>query len=98
MFIKSAISREKLNDSQRDTLIEPLLEKGWTITSNRDALYKEYIFKDFNQAFGFMTQIGLLAEKYDHHPEWFNVYNKANFSYFKVNLDFIDFIKGSNNL
>lgn len=59
--------------------MKPLLEKGWTISQNRDALYKEFMFKNFNQAFGFMTQLGLHAEKYDHHPEWFNVYNKVSF-------------------
>ncbi|RNA44478.1 putative pterin-4-alpha-carbinolamine dehydratase [Brachionus plicatilis] len=73
----SDICRDKLDDSQRETLVKPLLEKGWTVTPNRDALYKEFLFKNFNQAFGFMTQISLLAEKYDHHPEWFNVYNKV---------------------
>ena len=52
---------------------------GWTKVQDRDAIYKEFIFKDFNQAFGFMTRIALKADKVDHHPEWFNVYNKATF-------------------
>lgn len=43
----------------------------------RDAIQKEFLFKDFNQAFGFMTRVALKAEKMDHHPEWFNVYNKV---------------------
>lgn len=43
----------------------------------RDAIYKEFLFTNFNQAFGFMTQVALMAEKMDHHPEWFNVYNKV---------------------
>jgi 4a-hydroxytetrahydrobiopterin dehydratase len=38
---------------------------------------REFAFKDFNRAFGFMTQVALYAEKADHHPEWFNVYNKV---------------------
>ena len=42
----------------------------------RDAIQKTFMFKDFNAAFGFMTQVALAAEKMDHHPEWFNVYNK----------------------
>lgn len=44
---------------------------------NRDAIYKEFLFNDFNTAFGFMTGVALLAEKLNHHPEWFNVYNKV---------------------
>eukprot|EP00520_Triparma_pacifica_P005190 CAMPEP_0118658208 /NCGR_PEP_ID=MMETSP0785-20121206/14440_1 /TAXON_ID=91992 /ORGANISM="Bolidomonas pacifica, Strain CCMP 1866" /LENGTH=95 /DNA_ID=CAMNT_0006551199 /DNA_START=71 /DNA_END=358 /DNA_ORIENTATION=+ len=43
----------------------------------RDAIYKEYGFKDFNQAMGFMVRVGMEAEKMDHHPEWFNVYNRV---------------------
>jgi 4a-hydroxytetrahydrobiopterin dehydratase len=51
--------------------------QGWTRENNRDALTKEFAFKDFNRAFAFMTQVALYAEKHDHHPEWFNVYNKV---------------------
>ena len=40
-------------------------------------MQKEFLFKDFNQAFGFMTRVALKAEKMEHHPEWFNVYNKV---------------------
>jgi 4a-hydroxytetrahydrobiopterin dehydratase len=40
-------------------------------------LQKEFTFKDFNEAFGFMSRVALLAEKMDHHPEWFNVYNRV---------------------
>ena len=50
---------------------------GWTMVKDRDAIYKEFMFKDFNQAFGFMTRVALKADKVDHHPEWFNVYNKV---------------------
>ncbi|CAH0728493.1 unnamed protein product, partial [Brenthis ino] len=67
---------DKLSQEERDSLLKPLLQSGWKVQSNRDALEKEFQFKNFNEAFGFMTQVALLAEKMDHHPEWFNVYNK----------------------
>jgi len=47
---------------------------GWSEVSGRDAISRKFTFKDFNQAFGFMTRAALVAEKMDHHPEWFNVY------------------------
>ena len=50
---------------------------GWSREQNRDAITREFIFPDFNRAFAFMTQVALAAEKADHHPEWFNVYNKV---------------------
>jgi 4a-hydroxytetrahydrobiopterin dehydratase len=48
--------------------------KGWSEVSGRDAINKKFVFADFNAAFGFMTRAALVAEKLDHHPEWFNVY------------------------
>jgi 4a-hydroxytetrahydrobiopterin dehydratase len=47
---------------------------GWSEVRGRDALGKTFVFKDFNEAFGFMTRAALVAEKMDHHPEWRNVY------------------------
>ena len=47
---------------------------GWADTKGREAIERTYIFKDFNEAFGFMTRAALVAEKMDHHPEWRNVY------------------------
>jgi 4a-hydroxytetrahydrobiopterin dehydratase len=47
---------------------------GWAKVGGRDAITKTFVFKDFNQAFGFMTRVAQIAEKMDHHPEWFNVY------------------------
>lgn len=67
----------KLTDEQRETLLKPLFSSGWSMVKNRDAIYKEFVFKDFNEAFGFMTRVALKADKMDHHPEWFNVYNKV---------------------
>jgi len=50
---------------------------GWTEVAGRDAITRSFKFADFNQAWGFMTRVALAAEKADHHPEWFNVYNKV---------------------
>ncbi|HVY83901.1 MAG TPA: 4a-hydroxytetrahydrobiopterin dehydratase [Caulobacterales bacterium] len=51
---------------------------GWRAVDGRDAIAKSYKFADFNAAFAFMTRVALHAEKHDHHPEWFNVYNRVD--------------------
>ena len=58
-----------------DTVLAQL--SGWSAAEGREAIVKTFKFKDFNEAFGFMTRIALAAEKLDHHPEWFNVYNRV---------------------
>ncbi|MCF8475506.1 MAG: 4a-hydroxytetrahydrobiopterin dehydratase [Pseudolabrys sp.] len=63
---------QKLTAEARQAALAKL--SGWTAASGRDAIAKTFTFKDFNQAFGFMTRAALVAEKMDHHPEWFNVY------------------------
>lgn len=68
----------KLTEEERENVLKPLLNNGWNIASSRDAINKKFEFKDFNQAFGFMTRVALKSEKMDHHPEWFNVYNKVD--------------------
>ncbi|ESP02365.1 hypothetical protein LOTGIDRAFT_172119 [Lottia gigantea] len=73
----SDAKRSKLTTEQRETTLAPLTSAGWSLVEGRDAIYKEYLFKNFNEAFGFMTQTALQAEKMNHHPEWFNVYNKV---------------------
>jgi 4a-hydroxytetrahydrobiopterin dehydratase len=50
---------------------------GWRAVEGRDAIAKEFRFEDFNAAFGFMSRVALYAERHDHHPEWFNVYNRV---------------------
>ncbi len=65
----------KLSTDARKSAMARL--KGWTDVQGRDAISKKFEFKDFNQAFGFMTRAALVAEKMDHHPEWFNVYKKV---------------------
>jgi 4a-hydroxytetrahydrobiopterin dehydratase len=62
----------KLSGDARKTVMARL--KGWSEVKDRDAISKKFVFADFNAAFGFMTRAALIAEKMDHHPEWFNVY------------------------
>jgi 4a-hydroxytetrahydrobiopterin dehydratase len=51
---------------------------GWAVADgDRDAITRTFRFDDFNAAFGFMTRVALMADKLDHHPEWFNVYNRV---------------------
>lgn len=64
---------EKLDSVQRQSL--PALVPEWRHEPQRDAIQREFVFTDFTQAFAFMTQIALVAEKHGHHPEWSNVYN-----------------------
>ncbi|XP_062319951.1 pterin-4-alpha-carbinolamine dehydratase [Osmerus eperlanus] len=66
-----------LSEEERGHLLPLLRNAQWVEVVERDAIYKEFLFKDFNQAFGFMSRVALQAEKMDHHPEWFNVYNKV---------------------
>ena len=50
---------------------------GWELSEDHKSIRKDFKFRDFNAAFAFMTRLALAAEKLDHHPEWFNVYNKV---------------------
>lgn len=65
---------EKLSDEARGPLLDPLLKAGWAMDSSRDAITKTFEFKNFVDAFGWMTRVAIWAEKWDHHPEWTNVY------------------------
>ena len=66
---------EKLSDDARKQLLDPLLANRWAMVDGRDAIQKTFEFKNFIDAFGWMTRVAIWAEKWDHHPEWFNVYN-----------------------
>jgi 4a-hydroxytetrahydrobiopterin dehydratase len=66
---------QKLTAEARKTALATL--NGWSEVTGRDAIARKFVFKDFNQAFGFMTRAALVAEKMDHHPEWFNVYKNV---------------------
>ena len=66
---------QKLSGEARKSALARL--KGWSEVKDRDAITKKFVFADFNQAFGFMARAALMAEKLDHHPEWFNVYKNV---------------------
>jgi 4a-hydroxytetrahydrobiopterin dehydratase len=63
---------DRLSAEMRKSALQGL--PGWAETAGREAIGRTFVFKDFNEAFGFMTRAALIAEKHDHHPEWRNVY------------------------
>lgn len=65
---------EKLSDTGRKTMLEPLIAAGWAMDDERDAIRKTFEFENFIAAFGWMTKVAIYAEKWNHHPEWSNVY------------------------
>ena len=65
----------RLTDAEREKHVSEL--SNWSLVEGREAITRTFEFKDFIQGFGFMSEVALHAEKQDHHPEWFNVYNKV---------------------
>ena len=70
-----------------DLELENLMKNDWKLSENNKKIRKEFIFKDFITTFAFMTQIALQSEKLNHHPEWFNVYNKVQITWSTHELD-----------
>lgn len=68
--------RDRLTEEQRAQALKDL--PGWSLVEGREAITRSYRFKSFSEAFGFMARAALEAEKLDHHPEWFNVYNRVD--------------------
>lgn len=66
----------QLTDDQRKAVLAKLSD--WQYDAKRDAISRSFKFSDFTEAFAFMTRVALHAEKADHHPEWFNVYNRVD--------------------
>ena len=66
---------ERLVGAARQAALQAL--RGWAEVEDRDAIRKSYHFENFSEAWGFMSRLALLAEKMDHHPELFNVYNRV---------------------
>jgi 4a-hydroxytetrahydrobiopterin dehydratase len=67
---------EALTEAERADALDALAE--WDYDEARDAITRAFTFENFAEAFAFMTQVALFAEKADHHPEWFNVYNRVS--------------------
>lgn len=67
---------EQLNEDERAAALDRLGD--WDYDDARDALTRSFLFADFSEAFAFMTRVALLAEKFDHHPEWSNVWNRVD--------------------
>jgi 4a-hydroxytetrahydrobiopterin dehydratase len=65
----------RLTSEERATQLAEL--HGWQAVAGRDAIQRSFRFADFNEAFGFMTRVAIKAEQMNHHPEWFNVYNRV---------------------
>lgn len=66
---------EKLSGAEREAALKAL--PGWSEAEGRDAITRKYRFGDFNDAFNWMAKVAEAAEEMDHHPEWFNVYNRV---------------------
>ncbi len=67
---------QRLTDAQRAAGLAKLPD--WSMVAGREAITRRFVFTDFNAAFGFMTRAALVAEQLNHHPEWFNVWNKVD--------------------
>lgn len=68
---------QKLDRADIETQLKADTLAGWALAADKDALTKTFLFKDFSESFGFMTRCAMLAEKMNHHPEWFNVWNRV---------------------
>ncbi|KWV95404.1 MULTISPECIES: 4a-hydroxytetrahydrobiopterin dehydratase [unclassified Erythrobacter] len=66
---------EQLTEEERDSWLRGLT--GWSLVRDGKAIERKFEFADFSEAFAFMTRVAMIAETRDHHPEWFNVYNRV---------------------
>lgn len=78
---------EALSEDARKTDLQELLQNGWDMCPDRDAITKTYKFRNFIDAFGFMTRAAIHAEKLNHHPEWSNIYNKVEITLITHDVD-----------
>ena len=75
--LKEIYWRKLMNKKVNENNLTQLVELDWKLLSDRNAISKTYKFKNFNEAFAFMTSVAIFADKINHHPEWENVYNKV---------------------
>ncbi|XP_032487846.1 pterin-4-alpha-carbinolamine dehydratase-like [Phocoena sinus] len=68
----------RLSAEEKYQLLSDLRAMGWNEPEGQDVTFWQFHFKDFRRAFGFVVRVALQAEKLDHHPEWFNIYDKAH--------------------
>ncbi len=71
------MAEDGLSGARRSDVMADLASRGWTLVEGRDAIRKSFRFGTFVEAFGWMTQVAIWAEKLNHHPEWSNVYNRV---------------------
>ena len=77
----------RLTPQEREKNLASLIENGWSIVQDRDAIFKQFKFKSFVEAFSWMTAAALCAEKMNHHPEWSNVYNRVQVTLMTHDID-----------
>lgn len=75
MAVADGVAMQKLTGPALDHALASL--KDWRLAEGGGAIRKTFRFADFNQAFGFMARVALMADRMDHHPEWFNVYDRV---------------------
>jgi 4a-hydroxytetrahydrobiopterin dehydratase len=78
---------ERMSEETRKTLLQPLFATGWEMAKDRDAICKVFQFPDFADAMGWMMRVAIWAEKWNHHPEWRNVYNRVSVTLITHDVD-----------
>ncbi|MGR3709103.1 MAG: 4a-hydroxytetrahydrobiopterin dehydratase [Alterinioella nitratireducens] len=76
-----------MSDQERKEDLAPLLQNGWDMVDGRDAITKRFTFRNFVDAFGWMTRAAIWAEKWNHHPEWSNIYKHVDVTLASHNVD-----------
>jgi len=78
---------DALTNSRRAEALPPLIASGWSIVTKRDAIQKTFVFRNFVEAFGWMSRTAIWAEKLNHHPEWCNTYKTVEVTLTSHDID-----------